>query len=81
MGGVVHTHSNYATSFAALGEPIPACFTQIVDEIGGDIPAGPLVPIGGEDIGQTIVENIGDSKGILLKNHGVFTSAIRRNQP
>ncbi|SDL67383.1 L-ribulose-5-phosphate 4-epimerase [Halarsenatibacter silvermanii] len=73
VNGMVHTHSNYATSFAALGEPIPACLTQIADEFGGDIPVGPFVPIGEEDIGQAIVENIGDSPGILLKNHGVFT--------
>lgn len=73
VNGIVHTHSNYATSFAALGEPIQACLTQIADEFGGDIPTGPFVPIGGEDIGKAIVENIGDSTGILLKNHGVFT--------
>ncbi len=71
--GVVHTHSNYATSFAALGESIPACLTAIADEFGGDIPVGPMAAIGGEEIGEAIVENIGESPGILLKNHGVFT--------
>ena len=71
--GVVHTHSNYATSFAALGRPLPVCLTAIADEFGGDIPAGPYAPIGGEEIGEAIIENIGSSRAILLKNHGVFT--------
>ncbi len=71
--GVVHTHSNYATSFAALGQPLPVCLTAIADEFGGDVPAGPYAPIGGEEIGEAIIENIGSSRAILLKNHGVFT--------
>ena len=71
--GVVHTHSNYATSFAALGQPLLVCLTAIADEFGGDVPAGPYAPIGGEEIGEAIIENIGSSRAILLKNHGVFT--------
>ena len=71
--GVVHTHSNYATSFAALGEPIPAVLTAIADEFGGPIPCGPYCQIGEEQIGQAVVDHIGESIAILLQNHGVFT--------
>lgn len=71
--GVVHTHSNYATSFAALGEPIPAVLTAMADEFGGPIPCGPYCQIGEEQIGQAVVEHIGSSPAILLQNHGVFT--------
>jgi L-ribulose-5-phosphate 4-epimerase len=71
--GVVHTHSNYATSFAALGQPIPAVLTAIADEFGGPIPCGPYCQIGEEQIGQAIVDHIGNSPAILLQNHGVFT--------
>lgn len=70
--GVVHTHSNYATSFAALGEPIPAVLTAIADEFGGPIRCAPYCQIGEEEIGQAVVEHIGDSPAILLQNHGVF---------
>ncbi|MDO8587176.1 MAG: L-ribulose-5-phosphate 4-epimerase [Armatimonadota bacterium] len=70
---VVHTHSNYATSFAALGEPIPAVLTAIADEFGGPIPCGPYCQIGEEEIGQAVVEHIGNSIAILLQSHGVFT--------
>lgn len=73
VGGIVHTHSNYATSFAALGEPIPAVLTAIADEFGGEIPCGPYCQIGEEEIGRAVVEHIGCSPAILLQNHGVFT--------
>ena len=73
VNGVVHTHSNYATSFAALGQPIPAVLTAIADEFGGAIPCGPYCQIGEEQIGQVVVEHIGCCPAILLQNHGVFT--------
>ncbi len=71
--GIVHTHSNYATSFAILGEPIPVCLTAIADEFGGPIPVGEYAPIGEKEIGKEIIKSIGDSPAILMKNHGVFT--------
>ena len=70
--GIAHTHSPYATSFAALGEPIPVCLTAAV-MLGGEIPLGAYVPIGGEEIGAEIVRSIGGSLAIVMKNHGVFT--------
>ena len=73
VGGVVHTHSPYATSFAALGRPIPVYLTAMADEFGGPIPVGAYAPIGGEEIGREIVRSIGGSRAILMKNHGVFT--------
>jgi L-ribulose-5-phosphate 4-epimerase len=73
VNGVVHTHSNYATAFAALGRPIPVYLTAQADEFGGPIPCGGFALIGGEEIGRIVVESIGDSAAVLLKNHGVFT--------
>jgi len=73
VNGVVHTHSNYATAFAALGKPIPPVLTAIGDEFGGPIPCGRFALIGGEEIGKIVVESIGRSLACLLKNHGVFT--------
>ena len=71
--GVVHTHSPYATAFAAIGKPIPVYLTAQADEFGGSVPCAGLGMIGGEDIGKLVVENIGKSPACLLKNHGVFT--------
>src|SRR5512136_1568315 len=73
VNGVVHTHSAYATAFAALGKPIPVYLTAMADEFGGPIPCGGFALIGGEEIGQVVVESLGDSPAVLLKNHGVFT--------
>lgn len=73
VNGIVHTHSPYATSFAALGRPIPVYLTAIADEFGGPIPCGPYASVGGEEIGKAVVEHIGKSPAILMKNHGVFT--------
>jgi len=73
VNGVVHTHSAYATAFAAIGKPIPVYLTAQADEFGGPIPCGGFALIGGEEIGKVVLESIGDSKAVLLKNHGVFT--------
>lgn len=73
VNGVVHTHSAYATAFAAVGRPIPVYLTAIADEFGGPIPCAGFALIGGEEIGQQVVEHIGKSPAVLLKNHGVFT--------
>lgn len=73
VGGIVHTHSPYATAFAAVGQPIPVFLTAMADEFGGMIPCAGFAMIGGEDIGKVVVESIGDSPAVLLKNHGVFT--------
>jgi len=77
--GIAHTHSRYATSFAALGQPIPACLTATA-MLGGQIPLGGYAPIGGADIGQEIVSKIGLSKASIMQNHGVFTIGIDAKQ-
>ena len=70
--GMVHTHSPYASIFAVLGEPIPACLTASA-LLGGEIPLGDYVPIGGEAIGEEMLKKIGHAKAIIMQNHGVFT--------
>lgn len=75
VGGVVHTHSTYATAWAACGEPIPCILTMIADEFGGQIPVGPFAPIGDDSIGRGIVETLRGSRSaaVLMRNHGPFT--------
>jgi len=74
VGGVVHTHSAYATAWAARGEPVPCVLTAIADEFGGEIPVGPFALIGGDDIGRGIVETLTGhrSRAVLMRSHGVF---------
>ena len=75
VGGVVHTHSRYATAWAARGEAIPCVLTAMADEFGGEIPVGPFAPIGGDEIGRAVVETLAGhrSPAVLLRSHGVFT--------
>ncbi len=70
---VIHTHSTYASAFAAVGKAIPVFLTAMADFFGCDIPMGELVLIGEEEIGKEIVNKIGNSKAIIMKNHGPFT--------
>jgi L-ribulose-5-phosphate 4-epimerase len=75
VGGVAHTHSPYATAWAARGEAIPCVLTAIADEFGGEIPIGPFARIGDEEIGRAIVETLAGhrSPAVLMRSHGVFT--------
>ncbi|WP_040283413.1 L-ribulose-5-phosphate 4-epimerase [Tessaracoccus massiliensis] len=75
VGGVVHTHSTYATAWAARGEAIPCVLTMMGDEFGGDIPVGPFALIGDDSIGRGIVETLKGSRSpaVLMQNHGPFT--------
>ncbi len=73
VGGVVHTHSRYASAFAAAGMSIPCVLTAMADEFGGPIPCAGFGLIGSDAVGRLVVENIGSSPAVLLKNHGVFT--------
>ena len=75
VNGVVHTHSTYATAWAARGEAIPCVITAMADEFGGDIPVGPFAIIGDDSIGRGIVQTLSGhrSRAVLMQNHGVFT--------
>ena len=75
VGGIVHTHSPYATAWAAVGKDIPCFLTAMADEFGGPIPCGGFALIGGEDIGREVVRVLGGHKSpaLILQNHGVFT--------
>jgi L-ribulose-5-phosphate 4-epimerase len=75
VGGIAHTHSRYATAFAALGSAIPCVLTAMADEFGGAIPCGGFAHIGGEEIGHEVVRTLAQSRSpaVLLRNHGVFT--------
>ena len=75
VGGIVHTHSSYATAWACRQEPIPPVISMVADEFGGEIPVGPLARVGDDSIGRGIVETLthSRSKAVLMANHGVFT--------
>lgn len=84
IGGVVHTHSTYATSWAQAGKAIPIIGTTQADYFSDDIPCTPDMTaeeIQGEyekDTGTVIIRTFKDINpmhipGVLVKNHGPFT--------
>lgn len=72
IGGIIHTHSNYATSFALLGRPIPVYLTAIADEFGGEIPCAPYVDNVGDHIGEAMLKVMTNAPAVLLAHHGAF---------
>ena len=73
VNGVCHTHSTFATAFAAVGRPIPCFLTGMADEFGGEIPLGGFELIGSEAIGREVCRVIGNSKAVIMQNHGLFS--------
>jgi L-ribulose-5-phosphate 4-epimerase len=75
VGGVVHTHSPYATAWAAVGEPVPCAVTAMADEFGGEIPVGPFALVGDDEIGKGVVSTLAGhrSPAVLMRGHGPFT--------
>ena len=75
VNGQVHTHSPYATAWAARAEEIPCVLTAMADEFGGPVPVGPFALIGDDSIGRGIVQTLSGSRSpaVLMRNHGVFT--------
>jgi len=71
--GIVHTHSPFATAFAAAGESIPVLFSETAEEFGGEIPCSDFVLIGDQAIGEQVVKFGSKTYAVVLKKHGVFT--------
>ena len=70
---VVHTHSNYATAFAACRRAIPVVLTAIADEFGGEVPCAPYTDNEGDNIGEAVLRHKSErAPAVLLANHGVF---------
>lgn len=83
VGGIVHTHSVWAVSFAQAGFPIPALGTTHADYFYGDIPCtralteAEIEEAYEKNTGKVIIETIADKDplavpGIVVKNHGPF---------
>ena len=62
VGAVAHTHSTYATAWAACRQPIPCVLTMMGDEFGGETQAGPFALIGDDSIGRGIVDSPANSR-------------------
>ncbi|MFN8257872.1 MAG: L-ribulose-5-phosphate 4-epimerase [Bacteroidales bacterium] len=84
IGGVVHTHSTYATAWAQAGKPIPIIGTTHADYFANDVPCTRYMAdneVFGDyelETGKAIVKvfdklNPVEIPAVLVKNHGPFT--------
>ena len=73
INGIVHTHSPYATAFAAAEKPIPVVFSETAEEFGGEIPLSEFALVGDEAIGEQVVKYGSKAKAVVLRKHGIFT--------
>lgn len=72
VGGIAHTHSLYASTFATLGEPIPPSH-YLLAYIGEKVPVAGFDQPGTEELGELAVEALGDEyDACLLQHHGVI---------
>lgn len=71
VGGIVHTHSPHATTFASLGRPIePAHY--LIAFAGKEVPVAPYATNGTAELGIAAADAMGDRNAVLLRNHGVL---------
>lgn len=74
INAIVHTHSTFATAFAAAERFIPCILTAQADEFGGRIPLAPACNIGDDSIGKQVVDAYAIGyHAVLIAKHGVFT--------
>jgi len=78
VGGVVHTHSTYATAWAARAEPVPCVITGMADEFGGEIPIGPFAIIGDDSIGRGIVATLSGHRSRAVVKAAVMAEDVAR---
>jgi len=73
VGGIIHTHSPYASTFASLSEPIEASH-YLIAYAGDEVPVAPYETYGTEELGAVAAETLGEAyNACLLENHGVLT--------
>jgi L-ribulose-5-phosphate 4-epimerase len=73
VGGVVHTHSIYASAFACLGRPMDVISTELAMLVGATIACAPYAKSGTEEFAEAALNSLGaEALAVLLQNHGAL---------
>ncbi|UPK29913.1 class II aldolase/adducin family protein [Bradyrhizobium sp. 195] len=72
VGGVVHTHSTYATVLAITRKPIPACHYMMAAFGGKDIRCAGYARYGTAELSELALQALEGRNGCLLANHGMI---------
>ena len=70
VGGIVHTHSPYATAVALVADEIPATIPEQAATAGGPVPVAPYAPTGQPDMADAVLAAAGDRWAAVVRNHG-----------
>lgn len=73
---IVHTHSMYCTVLATLNTPLRAVHYVITGSGVNEIPVAPYRTFGTKELSDAVMETIGESRGILMENHGMIASGV-----
>lgn len=72
VGGIVHTHSPYASALGCVVDEIPVVAVEQAATVGGAIPVCPYVPSGTPEMGETVAHAAGTRWAVVIRNHGPF---------
>jgi L-ribulose-5-phosphate 4-epimerase len=73
VNAVIHTHQPYATAIGLVMDELPGFCTTLVNVTLGAVRVAPYSTAASLDMGMKTVENIGDKRAVILRNHGVVT--------
>ncbi len=71
VGAIVHTHSVFATVFAAAERPIPAITEEMAQVIGGSVEPAPYAPCGSSALAELAAKYLNRKQAVLLAKHGL----------
>ena len=77
VNAVIHTHQPYATGLGLVYDQIDCDLTTLANTTKGHVHVAPYSSAASIDMGIAVVDYIGDSLAVVLKNHGVV--AIGKN--
>jgi L-fuculose-phosphate aldolase len=74
VGGIVHTHSTYATTLAIAGKEIPACHYMIAAAGGPSIRVAGYATYGTKELSDNALQALEGRTCCLLANHGMIAT-------
>lgn len=68
---IIHAHSFYSTALGILNQSLKAVHYVIAEAGTGEVPLAPYKLMGTKELAEACVESIGNSRAVLMKNHGI----------
>lgn len=72
VNAIIHTHSQYATVLAVVGQEIPVLTSEFASAVGHNVPVTRYFTSGTREFAEEVVRTLSRGKAVLLRNHGVI---------